>query len=167
MAENNEQILHSRQMTQQANRIWFFLRLSCILSAFLVLQVKARTWGTTALWKPVICGSGTVHECSEHFPKEENCTRARWTSGWLTTTTLCSTEVTLLLQALPPRGTPQPASTPFSLSHSLFFKFSLPYGWQLWMHMQLNKLSMESHSPPPCHIHFSSSQNGNVFNSGN
>lgn len=155
-------------MTQQANRIWFFLRLSFVFSlhfwCFRSRQELEELWhcGNAA-----ICGSGTVRERSEHFPKEKNCTRAQWTSGWLTTATLRSTEVTLLLQAPPPRGTPQPASTPFSLSHSFFFKFSLPYGWQLWIHMQLNKLSMESHSPPPCHIHFSSFQNDNVFNSGN
>ena len=58
-----------------------FKTVFCILTAFLVLQVKARTWGTTALWKPVMCGSGTVRECSEHFPKEENCTRAWWAAG--------------------------------------------------------------------------------------
>lgn len=104
-----------------------FKTVFCILAAVLVLQVRARTWGPPALWKLSHCGSGTVRECSEHFPKEQNCIRAQCTSGWLTATAVCSPGGALLLQALPPRGTPQSASTPPSLSHSFFFRFSLPY----------------------------------------
>lgn len=155
-------------MTQQANRIWFFLRLSFVFSlhswCFRSRQEleELRHCGNQSCVGLELCVSA-----QNIFLRKRIAQGHGEPLGWLTTATLCSPEVTLLLQALPPRGTPQPASTPFSLPHSLFFKFSLPYGWQLWMHMQLNKLSMESHSPPPCHIHFSSSQNDNVFNSGN
>ena len=115
-------------MTQQANRAWFFVRLSFVFSLqFWCFRPGQKLEELRSCGNSAICGSGTVCECSGHFPKEKNCTRAQCTSGWPTTTTVCSPGVTLLLQALPPRGTPQWASTPLSLPHSFFFKFLLPY----------------------------------------
>lgn len=115
-------------MTQQANRAWFFVRLSFVFSLqFWCFRPGQKLEELRSCGNSAICGSGTVCECSGHFPKETNCTRAQCASGWPTTTTVCSAGITLLLQALPPRGTPQWASTPLSLPHSFFFKFLLPY----------------------------------------
>ena len=115
-------------MTQQANRVWFFWRLSFAFSLqFWCFRSGQELEDLRHCGNSATCGSGTVRECSEHFPKEKNCTRAQCTSGWLTATTVCSPGGALLFQALPPRGTPQSASTPRSVSHSFFFRFSLPY----------------------------------------